>query len=293
MSNPRARLDSSNLTIGLIPSGGSASRMPSLPCSKAILPVGKDFSPAGMPVMHVACSSLLAAFELAGIEKVYWVLRDGKWDIPAYLGDGSDYGLSIGYLVTRTHQGVPFTLQVANPFIDAANVAFGLPDVVFRPRDAFVRLMSSQLETGAALTLGLFSVNHPESADVVESDEKGEVSRIYVKPAATDLEYAWFMAVWTADFTRFMRDYVEGIKQRELKVENTHNLTSNKETHIGEVFQAAVDEGWNVRAVKFPDGACIDVGTMTGWTEAVGSELAQWESERTERKMRSRHGNRR
>ena len=88
--------------VGLIPAAGQARRLAPLPCSKEVFPVGfepVDAKGVGRP--KPVCIFLLEKMAAAGAWKVYIVLRDGKWDIPSYLGDGSRYGLSLAYLMMR------------------------------------------------------------------------------------------------------------------------------------------------------------------------------------------------
>jgi len=76
--------------VGLIPAAGKAERLAPLPCSKEIYPLGlhgpqkkKDFR------IRVVSEHLLESMQLAGIAKVFIILRKGKWDILQYLGNGS------------------------------------------------------------------------------------------------------------------------------------------------------------------------------------------------------------
>ena len=83
--------------IGLIPAAGQASRVAPLPCSKELFPIG--FHPerrehGGRP--KAVAHYLLEKMRLAGVSKVYFVLRTGKWDIPAYFGDGSEFQMHFG-----------------------------------------------------------------------------------------------------------------------------------------------------------------------------------------------------
>ena len=75
--------------IGLLPAGGKAERLQPLPCSKEIYPIGfrlKDGDRGVRP--KVVCHYLLEKMRSAGVTKAHIVLREGKWDIPAYLGNG-------------------------------------------------------------------------------------------------------------------------------------------------------------------------------------------------------------
>jgi glucose-1-phosphate thymidylyltransferase len=75
--------------IGLLPAAGIAARISPLPCSKELYPVGlrhvvkyNSFRP------KVVCHYLLEKMQLADVTKVFIVIREGKWDIPAYFVNG-------------------------------------------------------------------------------------------------------------------------------------------------------------------------------------------------------------
>ena len=75
--------------MGLVPAGGKGKRISPLPCSKELYPVGfhdahEDLGLRPKVVSHY----LLEKMRLANITKTYIILRKGKWDIPAYFGDG-------------------------------------------------------------------------------------------------------------------------------------------------------------------------------------------------------------
>jgi glucose-1-phosphate thymidylyltransferase len=84
--------------IGLIPAAGLASRLSPLPCSKELFPIGFKASSRGHNLNpKVVCHYLLEKMRLAGITNAYIVIREGKWDIPAYFGDGSILDMHLAY----------------------------------------------------------------------------------------------------------------------------------------------------------------------------------------------------
>ena len=90
----------------------------------------------------------------AGIRKAYIVLREGKWDIPTYYNDEAALlDMHLAYLMMRWPYGPPFTVDQAYAFVRHAIVAFGFPDILFEPRDAFVHLLERQAATGAMSSL--------------------------------------------------------------------------------------------------------------------------------------------
>jgi glucose-1-phosphate thymidylyltransferase len=128
----------------------------------------------------------------AGISKAYFVLRTGKWDIPAYFGDGSALDMQLAYLVLNSSFGVPFTLDHAYPFVRHATVAFGFPDILFDSPAAFARLLERNSGDYADIILGLFPATHPFSKeDRVNFDDAGRVSSLILRPAKSHVRYSW------------------------------------------------------------------------------------------------------
>ncbi len=249
--------------IGLMPAGGKASRVAPLPCSKELYPIA--FRPVDNEQSlrpKVVSHFLLENMRVANIKKVYIILREGKWDIPAYFGDGKMLDMNLAYLMMDLPYGVPYTLDQAYPFIEDAIVALGFPDMIFQPEDAFLQLLVKQKESQADIVLGLFPALQPSKTDMVEFDENGRLRSIIIKPAHNELVYAWEIAVWTPLFSRFMHDHVLS-KQGGMnkgKVDSSWN-TQQSELHVGEVIQAAIASNMRIESVIFQDGRCIDIGT--------------------------------
>jgi glucose-1-phosphate thymidylyltransferase len=211
----------------------------------------------------VAAHYLIEKMKSAGAQKAYFILRDGKWDIPAYFGDGGLVGLPLGYLMMGFPDGVPFTLDQAYPFVGQATVLFGFPDILFQPGDAFARLLNRQAETDADLVVGLFPVHQAHKMDMVELDSNGRILRITIKPSQTHLRYTWIIAVWGPRFSDFMHHFVALRKKRQLPVQGQQEL------YLGDVIQAAIQQGERVENVLFLDGSYIDIGTPEDLTAAV------------------------
>jgi glucose-1-phosphate thymidylyltransferase len=168
--------------------------------------------------------------------------------------------MHISYLVLSLPFGVPFTLDEAYPFVRESVVAFGFPDMLFRPDDAFVQLRSKQRSSKARILLGLFPAKDPEKVDMVDIEQNGRVLRIIVKPAATNLRYTWGIALWTPAFTEFMHDFVN---VRRLSAAN------QPETNVGNVIQAAIEAGLEVEAIPVSREPYLDIGTPEGLSVAL------------------------
>lgn len=239
-----------------------ATRLGRLPGSKEVFPLGWEKSPDGGLRPRVACEHLLDAMRRGGVERIYLVLRDGKWDIPGYLGSGSAFGVRIAYLMMDLPYGAPFTLDQAYPFLKDARVALGFPDILFGPADAYRTILARQDETGADVVLGLFPARDPSSCDMVETTGS-RVARIDVKPDRTSLRDTWGIAVWTPRFTRFLHEYVRAA------ADSVREGGSIPELYVGDVIQAAIDGGSQVEALRVSDEPYIDIGTPESLRDAV------------------------
>ncbi len=259
--------------IGLVPAAGGAARLGALPCSKEIFPLGIGPDGRTRPV----CEHLLDAYLDAGVERAFVLLRKGKWDIPQLLGRGRrsmDAELRLAYLALDPTASVPETLDAAYPFVTGARVALGFPDILFEPRDAFRSLVERQEESGADLVLGLFPADRPDKADMVELDDDGRVRRLIIKQPDADLRFTWSIALWTPAFSRYLHDFVARQAKAVPLGGSRGGSTAGDEIHVGDVIQAAVDEGWAVEAVPHPEGSYLDVGTPEDLVRALGRSLA-------------------
>lgn len=258
--------------VGLIPAAGRASRLSPLPCSKELVPIGMDcIGEDGALRPKVVSHYLLERFVAAGVSEVFVVLRKGKWDIPDYYGDGSLGATRMAYLVTDGTLGHPFTLDEAYPFVARDLVAFGYPDILFDPKDAFVSLASRQVETGADCVLGAFPLRPDQSWDVLEFDACDRIRTISAQESsnAGPERWGWSIALWTPSFTAFMHHYLA-----ELTATGSNRLAEGEIT-LDHVFQAAIDDGSAIDHVLFPDGYVLDVGTPENLIIAQRKALAR------------------
>ncbi len=242
--------------VALIPAAGFATRLGPLPCSKEILPLEVVEKASGDLRMRSLCEPMLEHLAAAGIRRGYFILRPGKWDIPAYL-DGLDLDLELAYLTIADSPSVAHTLDRAHAFVRSSRVALGFPDILLRPETSFDSVLEHQEETMADLVLGLFPTREPWKADMVELDDSGLVRRLVIKQRECDLRLTWAIAVWTPYFTDYLHRHVGAWREGE------------RELWVGDVIQAAIEEGLEVQTVAFPDGDATDLGTL----DALGRAL--------------------
>jgi glucose-1-phosphate thymidylyltransferase len=255
--------------VGLIPAGGQGSRLSPLPCSKEILPIGfYDSLEKGEQRPKVASHYLLESMRRAGVQKAYIVLGPGKWDIPAYYGNGELVDMDLAYLMRKL--GVPFTLDCAFPFTDNYRVACGFPDILFQPSDAFQQLVMKQEATGADLVLGIFPTNYPSKWDLVEIDNKNRIERIVPKPHQKTTGNTWVISVWSPEFSCFLHQFIN--QALELLKDDKHRKAYD-EIPLGSVFQAALTSELLVENVIFNEGFCLDIGTPEDLKKALCMQL--------------------
>ncbi|MBE9211888.1 dTDP-glucose pyrophosphorylase [Plectonema cf. radiosum LEGE 06105] len=260
--------------IGLIPAGGKATRISPLPLSKELYPVGFQGNSNNNIYKNTQINNqnnlrpkvvshyLLEKMQLAGIDKAYFILRPGKWDIPAYFGDGAMLSMNLGYLIMGLPYGVPFTLDSAYPFVKDTVVALGFPDILFQPKDAYIQILKKLESSKADVVLGLFPTDKPQKAGMVNFDDTGKVYSIIEKPLDSNLHFMWAIAVWQPSFSKFLHEYLIAIKQ-------DINLPHLPEIPIGNVIQAAISKGLQVEAEAFINGSYLDIGTPDDLITAV------------------------
>jgi glucose-1-phosphate thymidylyltransferase len=243
--------------VGLIPAGGHATRLGPLPCSKELFPIGWQLDKSGQVKPKAVSHFLLDKYKAAGITKAYFILRKGKWDIPQYYGDGEIVNMDLGYLIMNIPHGHPFTLDQAFPFTKNTFVAFGYPDILFAPENAFSVMIKKQAETKADIVLGIFPIRPDQRWDIASFGQDGKIETIAHKippPGAARLGFA--LAFWSPDFSAFMHQFL-------FRITKTNNFIApdGKEYTMNHVLQAAVDEGLAVESVVFDSGFVLDVGT--------------------------------
>jgi glucose-1-phosphate thymidylyltransferase len=261
--------------VGLVPAAGRAKRIAPLPCSKEIFPIGFRRDEQGEVRPLVASHHLFTKFAKAGANRAYVVLREGKWDIPAYFVDGQVVGLDLAYLVIPGSIGPPDTLDRAYSFVSNDTVVFGFPDILFGPDDVFVKLLARLRDADADVVLGLYEAEDTRSMDMVGIDGDGRVQSFVLKPPATDLRYGWVCAVWSPTFTEFLHGFVQGEVARERARQGAYrDIDPQGDLPLGAVVKGALDAGLIVYGLAFPGESYCDIGVPGHLVEAVRSSTS-------------------
>ncbi|MBK8277182.1 MAG: dTDP-glucose pyrophosphorylase, partial [Nitrospira sp.] len=107
--------------------------------------------------------------------------------------------------------------------------------------------------------------DRPDTMDMVDVDEDGWVRSLVVKPPRTTLRYAWILAVWTPVFTQYQHEFLK----KHLKEIDGSSGAQQEELAVGQVIQAAIQDGMRVQAVMFPGHSYLDIGTPDNLVKAV------------------------
>jgi glucose-1-phosphate thymidylyltransferase len=257
--------------VAVLPAAGWSRRLAPIPCSKELLPVsfGAISGERGIR-LKVASHHLFECLREARIRKGYVVIRQGKWDIPAYWGDGKLAGLDLAYMVIDGSSGPPDTIDRAYPFVKDKIVAFGFPDILFRPKDVFSKLLGRLHRTKGDVVLALFPAHDTKSMDMIEINSSYRVCRVELKPKTTRLKYAWLCAVWRPAFTEFLHNFLVRVKRTGgIGLVGNRKIDPQGDIPVGAVLRAAVQAKLNVEGVVFPNGSYIDVGTPENLIKAI------------------------
>jgi glucose-1-phosphate thymidylyltransferase len=258
--------------VGLVPAAGRAKRIAPLPCSKEIFPIGFRRDDEGRIRPRVASHDLFAKFVRAGATRGYVILREGKWDIPGYFGDGRLVGLDLAYIVIGESIGPPDTLDRAYPFVSNDVVVFGFPDILFGPEDVFERLLGKLRDAEADVVLGLYPTADTIAMDMVGIDDQGLVHSIQLKPQSTALRHAWVCAVWSPVFTEFMHRFVQQERAKHAADQAAYrDIDPQGDLPFGAVMKGALDAGLRMCGVVFSDGTYRDIGVPDNLVEALRS----------------------
>jgi len=247
----------SNNIIGIIPAAGHATRLGRLPFSKEVYPIGFEKT-NNKSVPKVVSRYLLEDMADAGITEFHFVLRQGKWDIPAYYKSGGRFNYNICYHIAEHGYGVPFSVNQVYPFIKDKIVALGFPDILIKPKTIFINVIDEFMKlSDASIVLGLIPTSRPENGDMVVYDNKMRIKDLIIKsPNHSNLKYTWIIALWKPEFSAFLNDYIS----KELTDKSEAELWS-KNYQMGETIIVAIQAGLKVQGVLFEKGSFIDIGT--------------------------------
>lgn len=249
-----------NSPVGLIPAAGIGSRLGRLPFSKELLPLQATGAGTAPGAIQCAIENAVDTLVSNDISRQFVIIRPGKWDIPAYLVDGSQLHADIAYLLADASPSVPDSIDAAYSFVQTSDVVLVFPDIVFRPVNAVKETVALRLARDAHVALALVPSTRGDKVDIVSVSESADVLEIRAKPGKGEDGWTWVAAAWDATFTRFLHDFVARSAADPTE-------PGQGELYVADVLNAAIRAGLSVCAARFPEGDAIDVGTIDDLAE--------------------------
>ena len=166
---------------GIILAGGTGSRLFPLTTviSKQLLPVYDK------PMIYYPLASLMAA----GLREILVIVtpRD-EASFRALLGDGSQWGMTIDYVVQQKPEGLAQAFILAEQFLAGDKAALILGDNIFHGVGLGTQL--KQLTDPDGGVVFAYQVANPSEYGVIEFDETGNVVSIEEKPSNPKSDFA-------------------------------------------------------------------------------------------------------
>lgn len=235
---------------GIVLAGGAGTRLYPLTMvtSKQLLPIYDK------PMVYYPISTLM----LAGIKDI--LLISTPTDLPNFerlLGDGSQYGIKLSYMVQPSPDGLAQAFLLGEDFIGNDACAMVLGDNIFYGNGFgnTLRKAAENAEKNCRATVFGYYVNDPERFGVVEFDKDGKAISIEEKPKNPKSNYAvtglYFYPAGVSDNAKNVKPSARG--ELEITTLNEMYLSS------GALDVQLLGRGF----------AWLDTGTMDSLAEAT------------------------
>ncbi len=167
---------------GIVLAGGSGTRLYpiTMGVSKQLMPIFDK------PMIYYPLSVLM----LTGIREIAIITTpEDQSQFKRLLGDGSQWGLTLEYIVQPTPEGLAQAFILAEDFLDGAPSAMVLGDNIFFGHGLPSLLAAADARTKGGTVFG-YRVSDPERYGVVGFDDNGQVNTIVEKPELAPSNYA-------------------------------------------------------------------------------------------------------
>ncbi|MBO9399478.1 glucose-1-phosphate thymidylyltransferase RfbA [Shimia sp. R9_3] len=167
---------------GIILAGGTGSRLHpiTMAVSKQLLPIYDK------PMIYYPISVLM----LAGIREICIITTpQDQEQFKRLLGDGSQWGISLAYVVQPSPDGLAQAFILAEEFLDGAPSTLVLGDNIFFGHGLPEVLVAADQRAVGGTVFG-YHVQDPERYGVVSFDADGQAREIVEKPAVPPSNYA-------------------------------------------------------------------------------------------------------
>jgi glucose-1-phosphate thymidylyltransferase len=258
---------------GIILAGGSGTRLYPLTTSinKQLLPVYDK------PMIYYPLSVLMEA----GISDI--LIISTEQDTPKIektLGDGSDFGIKLSYLVQKNPDGIAQAFILAEKFIEDSSVCLILGDNIFYGGNMHAQIREAATIKQGAIVFG-YKVSDPERYGVIDFDDNGIATKIVEKPKEFISNYAvtglYFYDNTVIEKAKSLKPSARG----ELEITDIQNLyliENNLKVKILEqgtawldagTFDSLLEASQYVQVIEKRQGvkiACLEeISLLNGW----------------------------
>lgn len=167
---------------GIILAGGSGTRLYpiTMGVSKQLLPIYDK------PMIYYPLSVLM----LSGLREIAIITTpEDQTQFQRLLGDGSQWGLNLSYIVQPSPDGLAQAYILAENFLDGASSAMVLGDNIFFGHGLPELLLDAARRESGGTVFG-YHVSDPERYGVVAFDQDGQAKEIIEKPSQPPSNYA-------------------------------------------------------------------------------------------------------
>ena len=134
-----------------------------------------------VPIVGKPCMEhILELRKQHGLDEVVVTVAFMPQAIRSYFGDGDAWGLEVEYSVEESPLGTAGSVRLASGVLDETFLVISGDALCDVDLSAIVR---THQEKGAAVTIGLKSVDNPLEFGIVVTDEEGRIERFLEKPS--------------------------------------------------------------------------------------------------------------